>query len=100
MKLAGIFFQLATKICELEPRLKVAKLFCQWLGGDRFRVEADCSGLHQCKDRIFIVLQYAPVYPGSSLVEGDEGCIGPSVVFITNPKNMQHMHGIIPYMFD
>ena len=27
--------QIATKICKLEPRLKVAKLFCQWLGGDR-----------------------------------------------------------------
>ena len=33
--MAGIFFQLVTKIHELEPRLKVAKLFCQWLGGDR-----------------------------------------------------------------
>ena len=28
------FLQLATKICELEPRLKVTKLFCQWLRGD------------------------------------------------------------------
>ena len=26
------FLQLATKIRELEPRLKVMKLFCQWLG--------------------------------------------------------------------
>ena len=39
MKLAGIFFQLATKIHELEPRPKVAKLFCQWLGGDRTLIE-------------------------------------------------------------
>ena len=40
VKLAGIFFQLATKIRELEPRPKVAKVFCQWLRGDRnnFRV--------------------------------------------------------------
>ena len=37
MKLAGIFFQLATKIRKLEPRLKVAKLFCQWLMGDRLK---------------------------------------------------------------
>ena len=29
----GYFFQLATKSCKLEPRPKVAKLFCQWLGG-------------------------------------------------------------------
>ena len=35
MKLTGIFFQLATKSCKLEPIPKVAKLFCQWLGGDR-----------------------------------------------------------------
>ena len=35
MALMGYFFLLATKIRELEPRLKVAKLFCQWLGGDR-----------------------------------------------------------------
>ena len=27
-----------TKICKLEPRPKVAKLFCQWLGGDRFEI--------------------------------------------------------------
>ena len=30
--LQGYFFQLATKSCKLEPRPKVAKLFCQWLG--------------------------------------------------------------------
>ena len=29
------FFQLATKLHELEPRMEVAKLFCQWLRGDR-----------------------------------------------------------------
>ena len=38
VKLAGIFFQLATKICKLEPRPKVTKLFCQWLGGDRIQI--------------------------------------------------------------
>ena len=37
VKLAGYFFLLATKSCELEPRLKVAKLFCQWLRGDRVK---------------------------------------------------------------
>ena len=31
----GYFFQFATKSHELEPRLKLMKLFCQWLGGDR-----------------------------------------------------------------
>ena len=32
----GYFFQFATFSCKLEPRPKVSKLFCQWLGGDRF----------------------------------------------------------------
>ena len=40
--------------------------------------------------------------PLSSLVVGDEGCIGPSrkLLCLSTQKNMQHMHGIIPFMFD
>ena len=39
----------------------------------------------------------------SSLVEGDEGWIGPSGKLLClrqNQKIMQHMHGNIPYLFD
>ena len=39
----------------------------------------------------------------SSVVEGDEGYIGPNAKLLClwqNQKNMQHMHGNIPYLFD
>ena len=40
----------------------------------------------------------------SSLLEGHEGCIGPSgvscCVYHNPEKIMQHMHGNIPYLFD
>ena len=39
----------------------------------------------------------------SSLIEGDEGYIGPSgklLCFGKPPKSMQHMDGIISYLFD
>ena len=47
-------------------------------------------------------------YPSSSLVVvGDEGCIGPSgeLLCLCQPpppkkKYVQHMHDIIPFMFD
>ena len=59
----GYFFQLATKICELEPRLKVAKKFCQWLRGDRLgsmqlsRPNGDTIG-----DSMNSVVLSAPIY--------------------------------------
>ena len=42
-------------------------------------------------------------WPWSSLVEGDEGCIGPSgklLCFWQTEKNIQNMHGNVPRKFD
>ena len=42
--------------------------------------------------------------PWSSLLEGDEGCIGPNgkrlCLRTTQEVMQQHMHGIMPYIFD
>ena len=38
LNLHGYFFQFATFSRKLEPRPKVAKLFCQWHGGDRLYI--------------------------------------------------------------
>ena len=47
---------------------------------------------------IMLLLTISP-----SLVEGDEGCIGPSgccVYDTTAQKNLQNMYGNIPFLFD
>ena len=64
----------------------------------------------------FLISFYQPIFlptyhcsallvrPWSSLVVGDEGWIGPSkklmCVYDKSKKIMQHMHGIIPQLFD